>query len=300
MVGKPNKRPVGFGLHQPFSVRSSQNVVASPGCDAFHVVNPGSYNDFIVDKSRRQVFDEMRSGDPAMPLLKIGVRRPALSCRMSDSSVLQPPEIMQIVDVPDAIDFVSVDGMGKIKNRRHDWAVNPFQGMTNTKWRPIRVVLMTDQFLAEVSVWMIILRQNMLPSPSRDLSWFELPEREQRCRRPRTVPENSRGRTHNPASFSTKFGTPRYAWAAWMDFFFVQITRKMRGNDAVFVNSPGCSVQDRLVSVTLVDPLRLAPAICLFWLLVLGSLLGPGGIMLVFSERIWPVCGVCWTRLISG
>ena len=131
MIRKPNKCPVGFGFYQFFSVGSSQYLVSPHGCNSFHVVNPCSHYDFVVHKGGREVFDKMRSGDPAMPLLKVGVRRPALSGRMSDSSILQPPQIVKIVDVADSINFVSVDGMEEIKNCRHGVGVNPLIKMAD-------------------------------------------------------------------------------------------------------------------------------------------------------------------------
>ena len=68
-----------MGDRQLLAIAGPQDLVAAHRGDSSHVRNPGPDDNVVTREGGHQVFDVMRSDDPALTKFMIGLRRPSLS-----------------------------------------------------------------------------------------------------------------------------------------------------------------------------------------------------------------------------
>ncbi len=63
-----------MGDCQLLAIAGSQDLIATHGGDSLHICNPGSDDNLVTREGGHEVFDVMRSDDPARPEFMIGLR----------------------------------------------------------------------------------------------------------------------------------------------------------------------------------------------------------------------------------
>lgn len=120
-AGEVDEGPVCFGSCQQFPVRLADDQVFSERCDPFHLRNPRTDQDPVMDFCRLQIFDVMRSDDPTRTVFKMAVGRPSLMSRMTGGRVEYPAQIDQVIDVSQQVNFLGNDFASDFKNGWQSW-----------------------------------------------------------------------------------------------------------------------------------------------------------------------------------
>jgi hypothetical protein len=117
------KCPVSLGPGQYFTL-GIRNLISPERACRFHIGDPGFDDQAIPYEGRLQIYNLVRPHDPPGTKRIVLLRRPAIGCGMSDSSMLHPFHVMEISGVTQFIDVFFHDCVRIFKPCAHDGSLN--------------------------------------------------------------------------------------------------------------------------------------------------------------------------------